>query len=160
MAAYGEEVVYYSPSSMQYEHLREFVVIRGYGQFKEIFREDMFVLDATDGRLLRRPSDERIKESPCTPVFNLIFNETDAECIIHSHSKCSNLLTQLLSGKSEFRISDQEMIKGIIDRQSGRHLSNMDCLTVPIVENTPEEFMLIVGPRVKTPTANKYFSRP
>lgn len=67
----------------------------------------------------------------------------ESQCIIHTLSKYSNLLTQLVE-TSEFQISDQEMIKGILTRKKWTHLSNFDRLIIPIIENQPQLFMLIV----------------
>ena len=110
-----------------------------------IFREDLFIYDSSKGALSKRPINPAIKESACTPVFNLILNETDTNCVIHSHSHYSNLLTQLLWKQNHFEINDQEMIKGVPNRMNGRNYANLDRLVVPIVENAPEEYMLIVG---------------
>lgn len=64
--------------------------------------------------------------------------------MIHTHSKYSNLLTQLVKG-DKFEIQDQEMIKGIINQKTGKNYSNFDRLVVPIIENSAQEFMLIVS---------------
>lgn len=63
--------------------------------------------------------------------------------MIHTHAKYSNLLTQLVEGH-QFEISGQEMIKGIMNRKTWKAYSNVDKLVVPIVENEPEEYMLLV----------------
>uniref|UniRef100_A0A915EUT5 Class II aldolase/adducin N-terminal domain-containing protein n=1 Tax=Ditylenchus dipsaci TaxID=166011 RepID=A0A915EUT5_9BILA len=61
----AENQVFYSPSSIQKERMKE---------------SDLFVLSATDGTLVKRPPNDKIKESACTPVFNLFINLTDAQC--------------------------------------------------------------------------------
>lgn len=82
-----------------------------------------------------------------------------AGAVIHTHSKVAVLATLLSPGK-EFRITHQEMIKGIRKCQSDRNYryvynllclinvlhdsSAMSCrydeeLVVPIIENTPQE---------------------
>ncbi|KAI1725661.1 putative methylthioribulose-1-phosphate dehydratase [Ditylenchus destructor] len=120
-ASPSNHVILYSPSSVQKERLKV---------------SDLFILNSTDGKLVQRPLNEKVKESACTPVFNLIINMTDAGCVIHSHSKFSNLLTQIVSS-STFDISDQEMIKGVLNRETNSAYSNIDRLVVPIIENAP-----------------------
>lgn len=56
--------------------------------------------------------------------------------MLHSHSFCTNLATSLFEGKSEFRISHQEMIKGIAG------YGYFDELVIPIIENTAWEHEL------------------
>ena len=71
----------------------------------------------------------------------------DAGAVIHTHSKWTSLITQLLSNKSELRISHQEMIKGIKCDETGKYLRYDDTLVVPIIENTPFEADLQVRTR-------------
>lgn len=48
-------------------------------------------------------------------------------------------MATLLWPGSEFQISHQEMIKGIRQKGTGKALSYLDTLVVPIIENTPNE---------------------
>lgn len=48
------------------------------------------------------------------------------------------MATLLWPGK-EFRISHQEMIKGVRVAGTGKVLSYLDTLVIPIIENTPNE---------------------
>lgn len=59
-----------------------------------------------------------------------------ADAVIHSHGVTCNLLTAICEGQDAFRISHQEMIKGI----SGHGYD--DELVVPIIENAPTEHEL------------------
>ncbi len=56
--------------------------------------------------------------------------------VLHSHAICCNLITAMFDGKSEFRLSHQEMIKGI------KGFGYRDELVVPIIENTAHEHEL------------------
>lgn len=56
--------------------------------------------------------------------------------VFHSHAVSCNLVTQLAAGQSDFRISHQEMIKGIDGH--GFH----DELVIPIIDNTAWEYEL------------------
>ncbi|NWI92338.1 MTNB dehydratase, partial [Pitta sordida] len=58
--------------------------------------------------------------------------------VIHTHSKAAVMATLLYPG-TEFRITHQEMIKGIQKCTSGGYYRYDDTLVVPIIENTPEE---------------------
>lgn len=62
----------------------------------------------------------------------------DAGAVIHTHSKAAVLVTLLYPG-AEFRIANQEMIKGIGRGKGKPNLRYHDELVVPIIENTPEE---------------------
>lgn len=48
-------------------------------------------------------------------------------------------MATLLWPGSEFRISHQEMIKGMRVGGTGAALSYLDTLVIPIIENTPDE---------------------
>jgi methylthioribulose-1-phosphate dehydratase len=51
------------------------------------------------------------KESQCTPLFFNAYNMRNAGAVIHTHSQNAVMITLLY--KDEFRITHQEMIKGI-----------------------------------------------
>jgi len=90
-----------------------------------------------DRVFLRRPSLD-LKESACTPLFWNSFVLRDAGSCIHTHSQHAVMATLLWPGPS-FTISHQEMIKGVRVGGTGRALSYLDTLEVPIIENTPYE---------------------
>uniref|UniRef100_A0AC34GQV3 Class II aldolase/adducin N-terminal domain-containing protein n=1 Tax=Panagrolaimus sp. ES5 TaxID=591445 RepID=A0AC34GQV3_9BILA len=77
-----------------------------------------------------------------------LFFKRETNCVIHTHSKYANLLAQLLGHDETFEISDQEMIKGIMNRRTRKNYSNIEILSVPIIENQPFEYMLL--PQIKT----------
>ena len=56
--------------------------------------------------------------------------------VLHSHAACCNIVTTLFEGYSEFKISHQEMIKGIDG------YGYFDELVIPIIENTAWEHEL------------------
>ena len=64
--------------------------------------------------------------------------------MIHTHSKAAVMVTLLYPGK-EFKITHQEMIKGISRGQTGKKYCYHDELVIPIIENTPEERDLTVS---------------
>uniref|UniRef100_A0A0N5B8T3 Aldolase_II domain-containing protein n=1 Tax=Strongyloides papillosus TaxID=174720 RepID=A0A0N5B8T3_STREA len=132
----NEEVIY-SPSSVQKERLTP---------------NDVFIYSRQTNSISYRPKNENIKESACTPLFNYIINKTKYQCVIHTHSKYSNLLTQLIDKKSkidgnfnrdEFCMNNQEMIKGIINRETEKNFSNLETIKIPIIENKPYEHQLL-----------------
>jgi methylthioribulose-1-phosphate dehydratase len=100
-------------------------------QKERIQRDDMFVVDK-DRNVLRRPTNPAYKPSACTPLFFNAYDLRDAGACIHTHSMWANLLTAITPG-NEFRITRQEMIKGIVGH------GYLDELVVPIIENTPSE---------------------
>jgi methylthioribulose-1-phosphate dehydratase/2,3-diketo-5-methylthio-1-phosphopentane phosphatase len=99
--------------------------------------QDMFVLD-TEGREIYSPlpvpGRPRLKLSQCAPLFHHAFTLRGAGACIHTHDINAVLVT-LLAGATgtEFRITHQEMIKGIMGH------GFLDTCVVPIIENTPHE---------------------
>lgn len=125
----NRSIVYIAPSGVQKER---------------IVPEDIFVLQFpqpssphVDRVFLRRPQ-KNLKESACTPLFWNAFELRDAGSCIHTHSQHAVMATLLWSGPV-FTISHQEMIKGVRVSGTGKALSYLDTLVVPIIENTPNE---------------------
>lgn len=104
---------------------------------------DIFIINL-DGKVMSAPSPERdLKQSQCTPLFISICRIRDAGAVIHSHSM-NAVLASAISNDSEFRVSHQEMIKGIKKGSTGENHRYDDTLVVPIIENTPFECDLAV----------------
>ncbi|KAM9816925.1 methylthioribulose-1-phosphate dehydratase [Neosynchiropus ocellatus] len=98
----------------------------------------MFVCDLQERDICCPPAWKKLKKSQCTPLFMNAYRMRGAHAVIHTHSKAAVMATLLYPGK-EFRITHQEMIKGIRKGSSGSNYQYDDTLVVPIVENTPEE---------------------
>ncbi|KAJ2814957.1 Methylthioribulose-1-phosphate dehydratase, partial [Coemansia erecta] len=105
-------------------------------QKERITPTDLFVMSLSTRAILRAPKPP-IKPSACTPLFYNAFTMRNARACIHTHSQNAVLATMLF--ETEFKISHQEMIKGIRKGQTGGNLRFFDELCVPIVENTAEE---------------------
>ncbi|CAI5725159.1 unnamed protein product [Peronospora destructor] len=101
--------------------------------------EDLYVLDP-DGNVLSSPKAKNKKKVPklsdCAPLFLNVHKICKAAVVLHSHGITCNLAAALCDGKSEFRVSHQEMIKGIT-----RH-GYADMLVVPVIDNAPKESAL------------------
>lgn len=98
----------------------------------------MFVCDMEERDISCPPAWKNLRKSQCTPLFMNAYIMRGAQAVIHTHSKAAVMATLLYPGK-EFRITHQEMIKGIRKGTSGTNYRYDDSLVVPIVENTPEE---------------------
>ena len=96
--------------------------------------DDMFVVDR-DGKELKRPA-RPWKKSQCTPLFLAAYRLRGAGAVIHTHSVHAVMVTLLY--KTEFRITHQEMIKGVRKDDAAWH-KYYDELVVPLIENTAEE---------------------
>lgn len=116
-------------------------------QKERIESADIFVLDE-QAQILERPQNSQLKCSECLSLFMVPFRVRQAGCCIHSHSVNANLITALChhqqaknnsGNKLEFRISQQEMIKGIKRGASQENLEYYDTLIVPIIENESHE---------------------
>ncbi|GMT36216.1 hypothetical protein PFISCL1PPCAC_27513, partial [Pristionchus fissidentatus] len=95
------------------------------------------------------------KPTACEGIFKKIMNATGAQCVIHSHSKSSNLATRIIR-TSEWAMSGQEFIKGIYNYKTKKNMDNEDVLIVPIIENMPQEEDL--EPQIEAVLANPQFS--
>lgn len=71
-----------------------------------------------------------MKLSECSPLFMAAYKLRGAGAVMHSHSVNAVLATMLEPQSSEFRVTNLEMIKGIIG-----HTYFGGCV-VPIIENT------------------------
>ncbi|CAC5426680.1 mtnB [Mytilus coruscus] len=118
----GEEI-YIAPSGVQKERIHP---------------EDLFVQTIHGEDISHPPPSKKLRKSQCTPLFMNAFTMRGAGAVIHTHSKHAVMATLVYPG-TEFRITHQEMIKGIQKHNSGGNYNYDDELIVPIVENTPEE---------------------
>lgn len=107
-------------------------------QKERIAPEDLFVQDLEERFLAGPPPHKKLRKSECTPLFMNAYALRGAGAVIHTHSKAAVLATLLYPGP-EFRITHQEMIKGIKKGQSGLSYRYDEELVVPIIENTPFE---------------------
>ncbi|XP_077785346.1 methylthioribulose-1-phosphate dehydratase isoform X1 [Podarcis muralis] len=131
---HGNEI-YIAPSGVQKERIQP---------------EDMFVCDIEERDISGPPPHKKLKKSQCTPLFMNAYTMRGAGAVIHTHSKAAVMATLLYPGR-EFKITHQEMIKGIKKYTAGGYFRSResilritillydDTLVVPIVENTPEE---------------------
>ncbi|CAG0890792.1 unnamed protein product [Cyprideis torosa] len=103
--------IYIAPSGVQKERIQP---------------EDLFVIDLESEKDVSVPPPEKqLKRSQCTPLFMAAYQ--------------SSVLATLLWPGDEFTITHVEMIKGIRNGATGKALTYLDTLHVPIIENTPEE---------------------
>lgn len=73
------------------------------------------------------------KLSDCAPLFMHVHEQRGAGAVIHSHGITCNLVTAMCDGRDSFRISHQEMIKGLAGH------GYADELVIPIIDNEPTE---------------------
>uniref|UniRef100_A0A673JJA1 Methylthioribulose-1-phosphate dehydratase n=1 Tax=Sinocyclocheilus rhinocerous TaxID=307959 RepID=A0A673JJA1_9TELE len=116
------EHIYIAPSGVQKERIQP---------------DDLFVCDIDEKDISCPPPQKKLKKSQCTPLFMNAYTMRGAQAVIHTHSKSAVMATLMFPGK-EFRITHQEMIKGI-RKGNSVHPKTNSCDVVPIIENTPEE---------------------
>ncbi|XP_055899319.1 methylthioribulose-1-phosphate dehydratase-like isoform X1 [Biomphalaria glabrata] len=119
----SNDEIYIAPSGVQKERIKP---------------EDIFVQTIDEKDIYLPPPSKKLKKSQCTPLFMNAYTMRNAGSVIHTHSKSAVLATLIYPGK-EFRITHQEMIKGIKKCSSGEYYRYDEELVVPIVENTPFE---------------------
>lgn len=94
--------IYMTPSGVQKERIQP---------------DELFVLDINGLKLCTPERKAGTLRGPvlsdCASLFLHAFKQRNAGAVLHSHAMSCNLATYLYEGKSEFRISHQEMIKGI-----------------------------------------------
>ncbi|CAL8405004.1 unnamed protein product, partial [Boreogadus saida] len=95
--------IYIAPSGVQKERLQP---------------EDLFVCDLEEREVSSPPDWKQLQRSQCTPLFMNAYTMRGAGAVIHTHSKAAVMATLLCPGR-EFRITHQEMIKGIRRGTSG-----------------------------------------
>jgi len=109
-------------------------------QKERIVPDELFVLDTHGNKLstpAQKPGTSRAPVlSDCAQLFLHAFVQRNAGAVLHSHGISCALATCLYEGQTEFRISHQEMIKGIVGH------GYFDTLVVPIIENTAFEHEL------------------
>jgi len=113
------EAIYIAPSGVQKERIRA---------------DELFVQDLQGRDLKLPPPSKALKKSQCTPLFMCAYKERGAGAVIHTHSKYAVLVTMLC--ENEFRMSHQEMIKGIWNPGLGRYNNYNEEIVVPIIDNT------------------------
>eukprot|EP01023_Acetabularia_acetabulum_P047785 TRINITY_DN503_c0_g2_i1.p1 TRINITY_DN503_c0_g2~~TRINITY_DN503_c0_g2_i1.p1 ORF type:complete len:584 (+),score=92.86 TRINITY_DN503_c0_g2_i1:133-1752(+) len=116
----------------------ETIVMAPSGVQKERMRpEDMYVLDAAGNEIqvpeARPPPYKPPKLSECAPLFMAAYELREAGAVMHSHSIHAVLATILDENATEFKVTNLEMIKGIMG-----HGYYDECI-VPIIENTARE---------------------
>jgi methylthioribulose-1-phosphate dehydratase len=109
-------------------------------QKERMVADDLFVLTPKGDVIRSPPEAKRLKASQCTPLFFECYLLRDAGACIHTHSQHAVMCTLLW--EKEFKITHQEMIKGIKRGKSGEACNYYDTLVVPIIENTAREMDL------------------
>lgn len=74
--------------------------------------EDLYVQKLNGDVIYSPPAEKKYKPSQCTPLFMNAYLMRNAGAVIHTHSKNCVMATLFYSGTT-FRITHQEMIKGI-----------------------------------------------
>ncbi|XP_032222586.1 probable methylthioribulose-1-phosphate dehydratase [Nematostella vectensis] len=115
---------YFAPSGVQKERIQP---------------EDLFIHDSEDKEIAHPPPEKKLKRSQCVPLFMFAYSMRGAGAVIHSHSKYAVMVSLLDQEATEFRITHQQMIKGIFNSKSHMYHNFHDLLVIPIIENAPDE---------------------
>lgn len=130
----GDGLLLVSPSSVPKERVTE----------QDLFAFDLKCIQerCDDICLTTNPlfGPTHLRPSACTPLFLLLLQSTPGtSCVIHTHSKYANLVTVLFAQRNSLEITNQEMLKGVMDRRNWRSFQNTDKFILPIIENKPQE---------------------
>nr|XP_002125367.1 methylthioribulose-1-phosphate dehydratase [Ciona intestinalis] len=110
----------------------DFIYMAPSGVQKEMIKPGEIFKCNASGEVLENPASLKLTE--CAPLFMNAYSIRNAGAVLHSHSKDAVLASLIFKGK-EFRISHQEMLKGIKKGSSNEPHKYIDTLIVPIVEN-------------------------
>ncbi|WVW80012.1 methylthioribulose-1-phosphate dehydratase [Kwoniella bestiolae CBS 10118] len=128
------EHVYLAPSGVQKERIKPEHI------FVLPFAQSSVPKPGSKRDFLRIPSKKGLSESQCTPLFWNAFTMRQAGACIHTHSQHAVMLTLLHPRDAQsFKISHQEMIKGVRIGGVGKTLSFFNTLEIPIIDNTAVE---------------------
>lgn len=118
----ADDKIYMAPSGVQKEKIRP---------------EEIFILDATTGEVLKQPAGTGLKLTECAPLFQAAYDLRHAGAVIHSHSVNVVLATMLAEriepGLSSLSFTELEMIKGLEGH------GYYDTFVLPVVDNTARE---------------------
>jgi methylthioribulose-1-phosphate dehydratase len=64
--------------------------------------------------------------------------------LMHTHSKYSDIVSGMQKPGDVLRITGEQMINCIEDRSTGKVMSYMDELVIPIIQNDPNEATFVV----------------
>eukprot|EP00928_Gymnodinium_smaydae_P072506 TRINITY_DN55859_c0_g1_i1.p1 TRINITY_DN55859_c0_g1~~TRINITY_DN55859_c0_g1_i1.p1 ORF type:complete len:644 (+),score=148.99 TRINITY_DN55859_c0_g1_i1:63-1994(+) len=109
-------------------------VVTPSGVPKELLtRGSLFLVESETAKVISALAGAKLSDS--TLVHTAIYKARGSACgaVLHTHSKAANLMSVV---GSEFRVRDQEMIKGL-------GVDNSEELVVPIIENMPKEQDLV-----------------
>ncbi|KAJ3031181.1 UNVERIFIED_CONTAM: Methylthioribulose-1-phosphate dehydratase [Siphonaria sp. JEL0065] len=118
-----DDNIYLAPSGVQKERIKA---------------EDLFVVSPKAEIIRSPPASKGGKMSQCAPLFFNAYDMRNAGACVHTHSQHAVMATLLWKG-DVFKITHQEMIKGIRIGSTKSNLKYYDTLVVPIIENTAEE---------------------
>lgn len=110
---------------------------------EEVKPADLFVVDRTNGTIVRPPKNPSLTVSECNPIFCMIMNRRSedqalpAGSVMHSHALSSVLAADLAGSRDHLVMEGLEMLKGI------RGVSNQSKHPVPVIHNTPRERELL-----------------
>lgn len=107
-------------------------------QKEDMVGDDLFELDMNQ-ILITPPKTPGLQPSSMTELWFVVYRlRPEARCVVHTHSINSMLATLLVeeNGDNVFRITHQEMIKGV-----GNHAYH-DMLEIPVIDNQSSESKL------------------
>ncbi|KAJ3063608.1 hypothetical protein HDU98_000582 [Podochytrium sp. JEL0797] len=140
------EHIYLAPSGVQKERIQP---------------TDLFVVSPTSQIIRSPPADKGWKMSQCAPLFFNAYNLRNAGACVHTHSQNAVMATLLFQGEV-FKVTHQEMIKGIRIGSTKDNYKYYETLEIPIIENTAEEEDLkdrMEAAMIKYPNSNAVLVR-
>ena len=123
--------------SISIKHDNKYYITPSGVRKERILSQDLFVLDDKQ-QILSQPTNPSYTQSQCTPLFFNAYDLYHAGAVIHTHSIHAVMVTMLIKG-NEWRITHQEMIKGLRIGDTQDSYRYYDEIVVPIIENTAEE---------------------
>ena len=110
------------------------VLVAPTGVHKErVTPADLFVVNASDGKIVKPPKNRALRLSECSPIFCEIIRLRKAGSVMHSHALSAVLSADLAGAGDPVVFQQLEMLKGI------KGATNQDKHPVAVIQNTGYE---------------------
>lgn len=122
----GDEI-YLTPSGVQKERVQA---------------DELFVTNLKNEHVDGPPKEKNLKRSSCFQLMMPVYRKRDPGAVFHTHSPAAAFISILFPG-NEFRVTHQQMIRGILKDNLGVGNRYDEELVVPIVQNAHDESEII-----------------
>jgi len=117
--------------SLRHPEQPDLCLVSRSGVDKALFKSSDLLLMNRQGQQVN--SETPAKSSAETAIHLMLFQQTDCQAILHTHSLADTVLSRHYAGQGMIRLSDYELLKGLRGITSHDH-----CIEIPIFPNTQD----------------------